>query len=159
MASLSNKPHITATGPYSATGCPAPRLTRKRRTLDALALRHLSIHYERNVSLCELSEHSAVRSSFMRSLVLLESIGAVAVGLCEPAPMHMDPLPPSTQSSAQPDSRDTLIAQIAASLDQVRQEALQEKPNIKQSYTNSVETWKTPMQGNRPNKQPTSNVA
>jgi len=39
--------------------------------------------------------------------------------------MDTDPTLPPTQPSAQPDPRDNLIAQIAASLDQVRQEAAQ----------------------------------
>jgi len=56
--------------------------------LDTLALGRLSVHCELNVSVCELNEKSAVGSSSMRSLVLLESLRAfaewaVAVSLCE----------------------------------------------------------------------------
>ena len=46
--------------------------------LDTLALGRLSVHCELNVSVCELNEQSAVGSSSMRSLVLLESMWAFA---------------------------------------------------------------------------------
>ena len=46
--------------------------------LDTLALGRLSVHSELNVSVCKLNEQSAVRSSSMRSLVLLESMWAFA---------------------------------------------------------------------------------
>ena len=46
--------------------------------LDTLALGRLSVHYELIVSVCELNEKSAVGSSSMRSLVLLESMWAFA---------------------------------------------------------------------------------
>ena len=45
---------------------------------DTLALGRLSVYCELNVSLCELNEQSAVGSSSMRSLVLLESMWAFA---------------------------------------------------------------------------------
>ena len=45
---------------------------------DTLALGSLSVYCELNLSLCELNEQSAVGSSCLRSLVLLESMWALA---------------------------------------------------------------------------------